>query len=80
MKGKNRNLRDMEEMTSRLTIDLFKRKINEIDLDPKELRGSWGEACCILRGHFGKISRIMVQNEHKLHSLYRTAVKELQQF
>jgi hypothetical protein len=66
-------------MTNRLTIDLFKMKIRETKLDPERLKGSWDEACEILQSHFGKISRVMVQNEYKLHSLYRTAIQEIKQ-
>jgi hypothetical protein len=76
----DRNLRDVGEMTNRLTIDLFKRNIHETKMDPEQLRGSWAEACYILRNHFGKLSRIMIQNEYELHNLYRTAIKELRQF
>ena len=79
MRRSDRSLRDVGEMTNRLAIDLFKRRIHETELDPKLLKGSWDEACEILRSHFGKISRIMIQNEYELHSLYRTAIKELRQ-
>jgi hypothetical protein len=80
MRNNHRNLRDVGEMTNRLTIDLFKRKISETKMDPEQLRGSWAEACHILRNHFGKLSRIMIQNEYELHNLYRAAIKELRQF
>ena len=80
MRNNHRNLRDVGEMTNRLTIDLFKRKIYETKMDPEQLRGSWAEACHILRNHFGKLSRIMIQNEYELHNLYRAALKELRQF
>ena len=73
----DRNLRDVAEITDRLTIDLFKNNIQETQLDPKRLQGTWVEACSILRAHFGKLSRIMIQNEYKLHALYRAAIKEL---
>jgi len=79
MRRSNKSLRDVGEMTNRLIIDLFKRKIQETGLDPERLRGSWEEACAILQSHFGKVSRVMVQNEYRLHSLYRTALQELQQ-
>jgi len=72
-------LRNVEEMTDRLAIDLFKRKIQEMTLEARSLRGTWVEACDILQSHFGKLSRIMLQNEYKLHSLYRTAINELRQ-
>ena len=73
------SVRDVGEMTNRLIIDLFKMKIHETELDPKRLQGSWDEACEILQSHFGKISRVMVQNAYKLHSLYRTAIQEIKQ-
>ena len=79
MRKKDRNLRDIGEMKNRLTIDLFKKRIHETKLDPEQLRGSWSEARYILRKHFGKVSRIMVQNEYELHNLYRTALEELRQ-
>ena len=71
------NLGDVAEITDRLTIDLFKNNIQETQLNPRRLQGTWGEACSILRAHFGKLSRIMIQNEYKLHALYRAAIKEL---
>lgn len=76
----DRNVRDVGEMTNRLIIELFKKRIHETKLDPEQLRGSWAEACHILRSHFGKLSRIMIQNEYELHNHYRTAIKELRQF
>ena len=79
MNTNDRNLRDVGEMKDRLTIDLFKRRIHETKMDPEQLRGSWAEACYILRTHFGKVSRIMIQNEYELHNLYRTAIRELRQ-
>jgi hypothetical protein len=79
MRTNDRNFRDVGEMTNRLTIDLFKRNIHQAKMDPEQLRGSWAEACYILRTHFGKVSRIMIQNEYELHNLYRTAIKELRQ-
>ena len=80
MRKNDKNLRDVGEMTNRLLIDLFKKRIHETKLDPEQLRGSWAEACYILRNHFGKLSRIMIQNEYELHNLYRTAIKELRHF
>ena len=79
MRTDGRNFRDVGEMKNRLTIDLFKRRIHETKMDPDQLRGSWAEACYILRTHFGKLSRIMIQNEYELHNLYRAAIKELRQ-
>lgn len=75
----NEYLRNVEDMTDRLMINIFKSKIQETTIDPRSLRGTWVEACDILQNHFAKLSRIMVQNEYKLHSLYRTAIKELRQ-
>jgi hypothetical protein len=80
MRTSDRKLRDVGEMKNRLLIDLFKRNIHETKMDPEQLRGSWAEACSILRNHFGKLSRIMIQNEYELHNLYRTAIKELREF
>ena len=77
MRRSDQNLRDVAEITDRLAIDLFKHKIQETQLDPDRLKGTWVEACSILREHFGKLSRIMIQNEYKLHSLYRAAIKEI---
>ncbi len=77
MRRSEETIRDVTEMTDRLTIDLFKKKIKEEKLDPQRLRGTWGEASAILQSHFGKISRIMIDNEYKLHSLYLAAIKEL---
>jgi hypothetical protein len=79
MRRNDRNPSDVSEITDRLAIDLFKNKIQETQLDPNRLEGTWVEACSILRDHFGKLSRIMIQNEYKLHSLYRAAIKELKQ-
>lgn len=79
MRRNDRNPSDVAEITDRLAIDLFKNKIQETQLDPNRLEGTWVEACSILRDHFGKLSRIMIQNEYKLHSLYRAAIKELKQ-
>ncbi len=79
MSRNDRSVRDVGEMTNRLIIDLFKMKIHETELDPERLKGSWDEACEILQSHFGKISRVMVQNEYKLHSLYRAAIQEIKQ-
>ena len=73
------NLIDVEEIKDRLAIDLFKNKIQETELDPNRLEGTWIEACSILREHFGKLRRIIIQNEYIFHSLYRAAIKELSQ-
>ena len=68
---------DVQDMTDRFMIVLFKKKIREIKLDPKALKGTWSEASSFLEAHFGKISRIMDNNEFKLLSLYLKALKEL---
>ena len=74
-----RRLRDVRQMTDRVMIDLFKRKINDLNRSPSHLEGTWSEAGDLLISHFGKISRIMNQNRSRLHELYNTAIKELEQ-
>lgn len=71
--------KDVGVMADRVMIDLFKKKIREMGLDPEGLKGNWAEARDILRRHFGKVSRIMANNQRKLRSLYQTALKELKQ-
>ena len=52
-------LKDVQQMTDRVMIDLFKGKIKDMKLSPSDLRGTWSEAGELLTTHFGKISRIM---------------------
>ena len=68
---------NVREMTDRVMIDVFKKKIQEAELDAKRLRGTWTEASDILESHFGKVSRIMTSNQKELQTLYRIALKEL---
>jgi len=68
---------DVRELTDRVMIDIFKKKIREAETDPKRLLGTWMEARKILQDHFGKVSRIMNLNQYKLQRLYKTAIKEL---
>jgi hypothetical protein len=68
---------DVHEMKDRMMIDLFKTKLQESQVDPNKLRGTWSEAKDILKAHFGKVTRTMVTNENKLRSLYQTALREL---
>ena len=68
---------DVNEMTESLMIDLFKRIIIEAKLDLQELRGTWEEASEILRVHFGKLSRVMVENRGNLHRLYQDSITEM---
>ena len=72
-------LKDVQQMTDRVMIDLFKGKIKDMKLSPSHLRGTWSEAGELLTTHFGKISRIMDQNKKTLLKLYNTALKELEQ-
>jgi hypothetical protein len=72
-------LRDVRQMTDRVMIDLFKRKINDLNRSPSNLQGTWSEAGDLLISHFGKISRIMNQNRSRLRELYNAAIKELEQ-
>ena len=68
---------NVREMTDRVMINVFKKKIQEAELDAKRLKGTWAEASDILESHFGKVSRIMTSNQKKLQTLYRIALKEL---
>ena len=68
---------DVRELTDRVMIDIFKKKIREAETDPKRLQGTWVEAREILEAHFGKVSRIMTHNQYKLQRLYKTAIEEL---
>ena len=69
--------KNVGEMTDRVMIDLFKKKIQEAGLNPKLLKGTWQEASDILESHFGKISRVMANNSDKLRTLYKAALKEM---
>ena len=71
--------RDVQQMTDRVMIDLFKQKINDMKGSPSHLQGTWSEVDGLLQNHFGKISRIMNQNRNTLLELYKTAIKELEQ-
>jgi len=73
------HLRDVQQMTDRVMIDLFKRKINDMRRSPSHLKGTWSEVDDLLKNHFGKISRVMNQNRDTLLELYKTALKELEQ-
>ena len=66
-------------MSDRVMIDLFKRKINDMNRSPRHLQGTWHEAGDFLITHFGKISRIMDQNKKTLLKLYQAAIKEVEQ-
>ena len=72
-------LKDVQQMTDRVMIDLFKGKIKDMKLSPSDLRGTWSEAGELLTTRFSKISRIMDQNKKTLLKLYNTALKELEQ-
>jgi len=73
------HLRDVRQMSDRVMIDLFKRKINDMNRSTRHLKGTWHEADDLLKTHFGKISRIMDQNKKNLLKLYQTAIKEMEQ-
>ena len=73
------HLRDVQQMTDRVMIDLFKRKIHDMRRSPSHLKGTWSEVDDLLKNHFGKISRVMNQNRDTLLELYKTALKELEQ-
>ena len=71
-------IRDVNEMKDRLMIDVFKKKIQERELNPVLLRGSWTEARDLLVAHFGRLSGIMEANRYKLLTLYQFSIMELQ--
>jgi hypothetical protein len=73
------HLSDVRQMSDRMMIDLFKRKIKDMNRSPGQLKGTWHEAGDLLITHFGKISRIMDQNRKNLLKLYQTAIKEVEQ-
>ena len=72
-------LKNVHQMSDRVMIDLFKRKIHDMNRSPRHLKGTWREAGDLLTSHFGKISRIMDQNKKNLLNLYRAALKEVEQ-
>ena len=69
--------RDVEREMERFMVNLYKRTIREGRLDPKSLKGNWAEASTLLRAHFGKLTRMADQNQHRLVTLYRVAVDEV---
>ena len=73
------HLKDVRQMSVRVMIDLFKRKINDMNRSPKHLTGTWSEAGDFLITHFGRISRIIDQNKKNLLKLYKAAIKEVEQ-
>lgn len=75
--GETKPLTDIGEMTDRLMIDLYKKKIKETKADPNQLQGTWAEASDILKAHFGRITRIMESNKGRLRALFQTAIEEL---
>ena len=74
---KTAGITDVGEMKDRMMIDLFKKRLQEGRADLTQLRGSWNEASEILKAHFGKITRTMVNNENKLRNLYQAAIDEM---
>ena len=69
--------RNVEREMERFMINLFKKRIREDGLNPRNLKGNWTEASAILQAHFGKVTRMADQNQHRLVNLYRLAVDEL---
>jgi len=72
------SFRNVEREMERFMINLFRRRIRQAGLSPKNLKGDWSKASAILQAHFGKVTRMADQSQHKLLSLYRVAVDELQ--
>lgn len=71
------SFRNVEWEMERFMINLFKRRIRQAGLNPRNLKGNWPEASTILQVHFGTVTRMADQNQHKLLNLYRVAVDEL---
>jgi len=69
--------RDVEREMERFMVSLYKRGIRKDGVDPKDLKGTWAEATTILKAHFGRVTRMADQNQHRLVTLYRLAVDEL---
>jgi len=58
-------------------VNLSTRRIRHAGLNPRDRKGNWSEASAILQAHFGKVTRMADQNQHKLLNLYGVAVDEL---
>jgi len=71
--------RDVEALTKRVMINLYKKRIRETRLNPARLKGTWAEASAILEEHFGRFSRVMDQNASKLLALYQAALEEVRE-
>ncbi|HYR02712.1 MAG TPA: hypothetical protein VES58_05165 [Syntrophobacteria bacterium] len=71
--------RDVEALTRRVMINLYKKRIREARLNPARLKGTWAEASGILAEHFGRFSRVMDQNASKLLALYQIALDEIRE-
>lgn len=71
--------RDVEALTKRVMIDLYKKRIRETRLNPARLRGTWAEASAILEEHFGRFSRVIDQNANTLLALYQIALEEIRE-
>ncbi|HYR01730.1 MAG TPA: hypothetical protein VES58_00185 [Syntrophobacteria bacterium] len=69
--------RDIEREMERFMVNLYKRTIRRGGLNPKYLKGDWAEARTLLKAHFGKVTRMADQNQHRLVTLYRIAVDEV---
>lgn len=68
---------EVESAIDRFMINLFKKRIREDRLDLTNLKGAWPEVRSILQAHFGKVTRVAEQNQHRLVTLYRIAVDEV---
>ena len=74
----DRAITNTGEMKDRQMIELFTKKIQEKNLNPNLLKGSWDEARELLTAHFGQLSNIMEINKYKLLALYQLSIMELQ--
>ena len=76
--GAEDSFTDVQQMTDRVMIDLFKLKIKDLQRPLSHLQGTRSEAGDLLTAHFGKLSRIMNQNRSRLQDLYKAAIRELE--
>ena len=76
---KARLIGDVDEMTDSLMMDVFRRAILGGKVNLEALKGTWEEASYLLLLHFGKLSRVMVENQGTLHRLYLDCIVGLRE-
>ena len=73
------HLTDVRQMTDRVMIDLFKRKINDMNRSPRHLQGTWHEAGDLLITGSAPCWGSVEHPTKTLLKLYQTAIKEVEQ-